>query len=163
VLKPRLEGTADTDPEAIKKNLQLLDAAFALYEKGQRPDLAVVLRLMQGKYLEKVGRSEDALKHYETCSEKYADQHYGVTDLFDSALKLMAGPDKDVARFKYLDQMANLVPEYPTEFNRQNHYINPVYSHVVVAYANALIAAGKTAEAAQWAAKIGAKLKSSGG
>lgn len=154
VLKPRLEGSADTDPETIKKNLKLLDAAFALYEKDQRPDLAVTLRVMQGKYLEKVGRSEDALKLYVNCGEKYADQHYGVIELFDSAMKLLAIPAKDALRMKYLDLMAHKVPQFTSDFNRKYNLPNSVYTHVVEGYVAALKSAGKTAEADQWADKI---------
>ena len=159
VLKPRLEGSADTDPETISKNLHLLDAAFGLYEKAKRPDLATVLRVMQGQYLEKVGRGEDALKLYVTNSEKYADQHYGVVELFDSAMKLLAVPAKDELRMKYLDLMAHKVPQYTSDFNRKYNLPNSIYTHVVEAYVAALKTAGKTAEAEQWAGKLDVKSK----
>ena len=151
VLQPRFAAGPQTPPKEIAKNLNLLESAFQIYEKCQRPDLAVKLRGLQGAYLEAVGRKDKALKLYVLASERYVADHYGFVDLFDRALALM---DDVPMRLKYLQMVAERVPEYQSNFNRQTGDRNPVFVHVVKAYAEALRAAGNEAEAARWEGRI---------
>jgi len=151
VLQPRFAAGPQTPQEEITKNLNLLESAFQIYEKCWRPDLSVKLRGLQGAYLEAVGQKDKALKLYVLASERYVAHHYGFVDLFDRALALM---DDRLMRLKYLQMVAEKVPEYQSDFNRQTGDQNPVFVHVVKAYAKALRAAGNEAEAAQWEGRI---------
>jgi acetyl esterase/lipase len=62
--------------------------------------------------------------------------------------------DDRLMRLKYLQMVAEKVPEYQSDFNRQTGDRNPVFVHVVKAYAEALRAAGNPAEAARWEGRI---------
>jgi len=151
VLQPRFAAGPQTPQKEITRNLNLLERAFQIYEQGQRPDLAVKLRGLQGAYLEAVGQKDKALKLYVLASERYVADHYGFVDLFDRALALM---DDVPMRLKYLQMVAERVPEYQSKFNRQAGQRNPVFVHVVKAYAEALRAAGNPSEAARWESRI---------
>ena len=151
VLQPRFAAGPQTPQKEITRNLNLLERAFQIYEQGQRPDLAVKLRGLQGAYLEAVGQKDKALKLYVLASERYVADHYGFVDLFDRALALM---DDVPMRLKYLQMVAERVPEYQSKFNRQAGQRNPVFVHVVKAYAKALRAAGNPSEAARWESRI---------
>jgi hypothetical protein len=153
ILSPRLKTS--TPPAAeVTANLQLLDRAFQVYDAAKRPDLAVKLRGLQGKYLEAVGRREDALKLYATVSEKYAGLHYGFLDLFDRAVKIMQEDKRQDMLMKYLAAMLAAVPEYQEDFNRKNNLQNTAWLHVIRSYAQVLRDAGKTAEAKALEARI---------
>ncbi|MCX5677468.1 MAG: hypothetical protein NTX87_21005, partial [Planctomycetota bacterium] len=157
ILQPRMKpGTKPPDAE-VAKNLQLLEKAFAMYEAAKRPDLAVRLRAFQGQYTEAVGRRDDALKGYVLCSEKYADQHYGFVVLFDRAVKIMQEDNKQDLMLKYMAMMTAKVPEHPSSFQQKFDLKNPAWTHVVKAYASALRAAGRSAEADGWEAKLAKK------
>ena len=151
VLQPRFAAGPQTPPKEIAKNLNLLESAFQIYEKCQRPDLAVKLRGLQGAYLEAVGQKDKALKLYVLASERYVADHYGFVDLFDRALALM---DDRQMRLKYLALVAAKAPEYQSDFNRQAGQQNPVFVHVVKAYVAALRDAGNNAEAVRWEVRI---------
>ena len=151
VLQPRFAAGPQTPQKEIIRNLNLLERAFQIYEQCQRPDLAAKLRGLQGAYLEAVGQKDKALKLYVLASERYVADHYGFVDLFDRALALM---DDVPMRLKYLQMVAEKVPEYQSDFNRQAGQRNPVFVHVVKAYAGALRAAGNPSEAARWEGRM---------
>jgi len=151
VLQPRFAAGPQTPQKEITRNLNLLERAFQIYEQCQRPDLAVKLRGLQGAYLEAVGQKDKALKLYVLASERYVADHYGFVDLFDRALALM---DDVPMRLKYLQMVAERVPEYQSDFNRQAGQQNPVFVHVIKAYVKALRAAENPSEAARWEGRI---------
>lgn len=154
ILRPRLsraEGAKDSD---VKKNVGLLGKAFSLYNKAQRPDLAVKLRLLQGQYLEAAGHKDKALKLYIAASQQYVVAHFGFIPLFDRALSMLAGPANAKRRLKYLTFMANTVPKYQSNFNQKAQSVNPAYTHVVKAYVGSLKESGKNADAEKWAATL---------
>jgi hypothetical protein len=154
ILEPRMKRGAKPPDAEVAKNLQLLEKAFAMYEAAKRPDLAVRLRGFQGQYLEAVGRRDDALKGYVLASEKYANQHYGFVALFDRAVKIMQEDKKQDMMLKYVAMMAARVPEYQDDFNRKYDLKNSAWVHVAKAYVGALRAAGRTAEADAWEARL---------
>ena len=151
ILSPRLTAGEGTPAAEVTRNLSILEKAFQIYEKAKRPDLAVMLRRFQGEYLEAVGRKDAALRLYVVASEQYAAEHYGFLDLFDRAMALMTD---EAMRLKYLAIMAEKVPEYGGDFNRQFKQRNAAFTHVVRAYVEALQAGGKSAEAAKWEARL---------
>jgi len=151
VLQPRFAAGPQTPQKEITRNLNLLEGAFQIYEKCQRPDLAVKLRGLPGAYLDAVGQKDKALKLYVLASERYVADYYGFVDLFDRALALM---DDVPMRLKYLQMVAERVPEYQSDFNRRAMQQNPVFVHVVKTYAEALHAAGNEAEALRWEVRI---------
>jgi hypothetical protein len=154
ILQPRLKSATQPSDAEITRNLQLLDRAFWVYESANRPDLAVRLRALQGQYLEAVGRREDALKLYAAASEQYATEHYGFLTLYERAVALMREDRKQDMMLKYMGIMAARVPEYQSDFNRKYDLKNPAWCVVVKAYAEALRAAGQSAEAQTWEAKL---------
>jgi hypothetical protein len=154
ILKPRLSPAEAVKSPEVKKNVGLLDKAFSLYNKAQRPDLAVKLRLLQGRYLEATGHKDKALKLYIVASQQYVAAHFGFIPLFDRALTMLDGPASAKRRLKYLDFMANTVPKYQSNFNRQARSVNPAYTHVVKAYVGSLKESGKDADAEKWAATL---------
>jgi len=154
ILAPRFGADAKPRPEEVSKNLRILDQAFLLYEKSKRPDLAVKLRCLQGQYLEAVGRRSDALKLYVMASEKYVTEHFGFVDLFDRAVSIMQQDKQQDMMLKYMKAVANLVPEYPSQFQQQFKLPSDTFVHVVEAYAKALREAGRTAEAAGQEARL---------
>lgn len=153
VLAPMLEAGEESELREVKRNAALLDKAYAMYCRAERPDLAVKLRLLQTRYLEATGHADKALKLAVDASQEYAKQHFGFIDLFDRALALMEGDEHDALRFKFLGYMSATVPMYQSDTDRKSGDISPVYVHVVQAYAAALEAAGKSGEAAMWRAK----------
>ncbi|MCX5674747.1 MAG: hypothetical protein NTX87_07040 [Planctomycetota bacterium] len=154
ILQPRLKPATQPADAEIARNLQLLDRAFGVYESAKRPDLAVRLRALQGQYLEAVGRRDDALKLYAMASEKYAADHYGFLMLYDRAVAIMKEDRKPDMLLKYMGIMAARVPEYQADFNRKYDLKNPAWCVVVKTYADTLRAAGKSAEAQNWEAKL---------
>ena len=154
ILQPRMKpDTKPTDAE-VSKNMQLLEKAFAMYEAAQRPDLAVRLRGFQGRYLEAVGRRDDALRGYVLASEKYASEHYGFVALFDRAVKIMQEDKKQDMLLKYTGMMAATVPEYQDDFNRKHDLKNGAWSHVVKAYVDVLRTAGRASDVNIWEARL---------
>jgi len=151
VLQPRFAAGAQTPQSEIAKNLGLLERAFQIYQRCQRPDLAVKLRGFQGAYLEAVGQKDKALKLYVLASEQYVADHYGCVGLFNRALALMTAPPM---RLKYIQMVAGRVPEYQSDFAREAKLQNPVFVHVVKAYVAALREAGKESEATRWEVRI---------
>jgi hypothetical protein len=151
ILSPRLKAGQAAPAAEVGRNLAILERAFVIYEKARRPDLAVMLRRFQGEYLEAVGRKDAALKLYALASEQYAAEHYGFLDLFERAVALMTD---DSMRLKYLAIMAEKVPEFGGDFNRQFRQKNPAFVQVVRAYVEALQSAGKSSEAAKWDARL---------
>ena len=154
ILEPRLKPSGKPTEKDIAGNLRLLDSAFALYVRSDRPDLAVGLRYLQGRYLEACGRREQAMKLYVVTSEKFATDHFGFVPLYDRACVLMKEDGKTELMLKYMSVVAEKVPKFQSDFNRRNNLINPTYEHVVLAYAGALRQAGKTTEADAWAARV---------
>ena len=154
ILQPRMKPDSKPPDAEVARNLQLLEKAFAVYEAAKRPDLAVRLRAFQGQYTEAVGRRDDALRGYVLCSEKYANQHYGFVVLFDRAVKIMQEDKKQDMMLKYMAMMAAKVPEYQEDFNRKYDLKNAAWVHVVKAYVEALRAAGRTADADTWQARL---------
>jgi hypothetical protein len=157
ILKPRLTATEKATDAEVKANLALLERAFALYDKAQRPDLAVGLRMFQGQYLEAVGQKSKALMLYMTASQQYAKEHYGFIPLFERAVILLQEPENAKMRLKYLDYMATNVPEYKSDFNTQVKDVNPAYEVVTKVYVDALKATGDPKDAKK-AADLEAKL-----
>jgi len=147
IFEPRIAEAAEAEPKGVTKNLDILGKAFDLYAKAERPDLAVKLRRLQGKYLEAAGRREDALKLYVTASERYLAKHYGFIELFDEACRLMSASGRGDTMLRYMARVAASVPAFRTQQAREFHEVNPSYKYVVEAYAEALRAAGRTAEA----------------
>lgn len=147
ILAPRLKPQTKSSEAQVARNLQVLENAFMLYEGSKRPDLAVKLKCLQGRYLEAAGRREDALKLYVLASERYVAEHYGFVALFDRAVRIMRQGGRQDVMLKYMGIVADKVPEYASDFNRRHRLVNPTFVHVVKAYATALRAAGETAEA----------------
>lgn len=156
VLAPRLETEAETKPDEdeIDRNLLVLKRAFQLYEKVERPDLAVKLCLLQGSYLEAAGRRKQALKLYVTASEKYAKLHYGFRDIFDRVLVMLAADRNVKRRLAFCAMMVKKVPRQRGNFDKKLKRLNPSYVYVVRAYVRALYAAGNDRAAQQWERKI---------
>jgi len=144
----KVEGEVD-DKEAIR-NLRILENTFRVYDKAKRPDLAVKLRCLQGRYLEAIGREDSARKLYVAASRKYATEHYGIIELFNRSLAMMAGEEFAEKRMAYLKSMANAVPKFKSRFNEEFNLVNPVYTHVVKSYVAALREAGRADEADEW-------------
>ncbi|MCX5683740.1 MAG: hypothetical protein NT049_08650, partial [Planctomycetota bacterium] len=154
ILEPRLKPAAKPPEAEITRNLQLLDRAFAVYDAAKRPDLAVLLKALQGQYLEAVDRRDEALKLYVAASEKYATEHYGFVVLYERAVKILQEDKKQDLLLKYMGQMAGRVPEYQADFNRKYDLKNPAWVLVLKTYAGALRAAGRAGEADSWEAKL---------
>jgi hypothetical protein len=150
LMAPRLKAGGEAKESVVASNLRLLQATLNLYSRCGRPDLAVKLLALNGKYLEAVGRQPAALKMYMTCAEKYAPQHYSFAELFDSAVRLLEGEANKAARLQFLRTMAEKVPKYQSDFHRQYDLINPSYVHVITAYASELRANGRKDEAEKW-------------
>lgn len=159
ILEPRLKPSEKPKEKEVTDNLRLLDGAFGLYVRSERPDLAVRLRYLQGQYLEACDRREQAMKLYVMASEKFATEHFGFVPLYDRACVIMKEDGKKDLMFKYMQMVAEKVPEFQGDFNRRNNLVNPTYKHVVLKYAAALREAGRTAEAETWAARVPAKPK----
>ena len=154
ILSPRLAAEGEPDKEEVDRNLLVLSRAFRLYEKDERPDLAVKLCVLQGEYLEAVKRQKAALRLYVTASETYATQHFGFRELFDRAL-LMLSDDKALRqRLAFCEMMVKKVPRQRGSFDKKLNQLNPSYVYVVRAYARALYAAGRDRQAQQWEEKI---------
>jgi len=151
ILTPRFKAGQEARRAEIQKNLGILEKAFQIYARCQRPDLAVMLRGLQGRYLEAVGDTEKALQLYVLASEQYAQEHYGFLALFDRALQLMQDKEK---KMKYIRIMVEKVPEYPSSFQKEFKIKNEAFVHVVQAYIQALKDAGKTDEASKWEARL---------
>ncbi len=154
ILEPRLKPDKKPAEREITANLRLLDGAHGMYVRAQRPDLAVNLRYLQGQYLEANGRKERAVKLYVLASEKYAGEHFGFVHLYDRAVQLMQEGGKTDLMFKYMNMVAEKVPEFQSDFNRKHKLVNPTYKHVVKKYAEALTAAGRAGEAQTWSARL---------
>ncbi|HUU93911.1 MAG TPA: hypothetical protein VM238_22180 [Phycisphaerae bacterium] len=154
ILEPRLKPSEKPKEKEIAENLRLLDGAFALYAKCERPDLAVRLRYLQGRYLEGNDRREQAMKLYVMASEKFAGEHFGFVPLYDRACTIMKEDRKTDLLLKYMKAVAEKVPEYQSSFNRENKMLNPTYRHVVKKYAEVLTAAGRGPEAGAWLSRI---------
>jgi len=147
ILEPRMAEADQADRREVANNLRILGKAFEVYAKANRPDLAVRLRCLQGEYLEAAGRKDQALKAYVTESERYLTEHFGFLDLFNRACRLMKESGQERMMLKYMGQVVGRVPPYKAAENREFREVNPTYSYVVKAYAGALGAAGRTAEA----------------
>lgn len=154
ILKPRLASTEKVAETEVKGNVILLDKAFALYEKAGRPDLSVALRMLQGQYLEATGYKDKAMQLYMTASQQYVKAHFGFLPLFERSLVLLAGPENQKLRLKYLDYMAANVPEYQGGANSPTREVNPAYVAVVKACVAALRETGDEKKAAEWEAKL---------
>jgi len=150
IMSVRLDIKDPPPNKEIAGNLRILENTFRVYDKAKRPDLAVKLRCLQGRYLEAVGRKDTARKLYIRESQKYAGEHYGVIELFDRALALLSGEDFEEERMSYLGTMANKVPKFQDKFNKDYGLVNRAYAHVVKAYVAALRAAGREDEASEW-------------
>ncbi|MBE3135419.1 MAG: hypothetical protein IMZ55_18285 [Acidobacteria bacterium] len=159
ILEPRLKPSEKPAQKEIAGNLRLLDSAFALYLRSDRPDLAVGLRYLQGQYLEACGRREQAMKLYVMTSEKFATDHFGFVPLYDRACVLMKEDGKTDLMLKYMGVVAEKVPKFQSAFNRRNNLINPTFEYVVRAYVGALRQAGKKTDADAWAARAPEKPK----
>jgi len=131
ILGPRLKAEAAVPDPVVSGNMNVLEKAFQLYEKAQRPDLGAKLCSVKGKYLEDLGRKDDALLFYMRTSEAYASEHYGFVALFKRALALLEGPENQSKRLKYIDIIAAKVPEYQTAWNRRYHERNPSFVYVL--------------------------------
>jgi hypothetical protein len=147
ILEPRLAVAEDAEARDVSKNLRILETAFEVYAKAERPDLAVKLRCLQGKYLEAAGRKDDALKMYVTASEQYLEEHFGFLDLFGGACRLMKDSGQERLMLKYMGRVVGRVPSFKSDRNRTFGEVNPTYEAVVKMYAKALRAAGRGAEA----------------
>lgn len=154
ILSPRLKVEAKPPDTEIARNLHILENAFQLYETGERPDLAVKLRMFQGRYLEAVGRREDALKLYVMASEKYVRDHFGFVALFDRAVQIMEEDKRKEMRRKYVQIVAENVPEYQSDFNRRFDLKNPVFVHVAKAYVGVLRGEKDDLEAERWEERL---------
>lgn len=152
VIKPRLTPAEKVEEREIKLNLTMLEKAFGFYERAKRPDLAVKLRLLQGKYLEAVGDDDKALKLYVAASQHYCDKHFGFAPLFDRAIEKMSDKSQQALKLRYLAMMAGAVPEQIGSGRMKRD--NPAFTHVVIQYIEALKAAGKEAEARAWQSRI---------
>jgi len=154
ILEPRLKPSEKPKQREIAENLRLLDGAFALYVKCERPDLAVKLRYLQGRYLEGNDRREQAMKLYVMASEKFATEHFGFVPLYNRACAIMKEDRKTDLMLKYMKMVAEKVPEYQSSFNQEQTDLNPTYRHVVKKYAQALTAARRGPEAKAWLSRI---------
>ncbi|HUU11600.1 MAG TPA: hypothetical protein VM431_13820 [Phycisphaerae bacterium] len=159
ILEPRLKPSEKPKDKEITDNLRLLDGAFGLYVRAERPDLAVRLRYLQGQYLEACDRREQAMKLYVMASEKFATEHFGFVPLYDRACVIMKEDGKTDLMLKYMKMVAEKVPEFQADFTRRNNLVNPTYKHVILKYAAALREAGKKAEAETWADRLQTKPK----
>jgi len=154
ILEPRFSPDKKPTEREITANLRILDGAHGLYVRAQRPDLAVNLRYLQGRYLEANGRREQAVKLYVMASEKYATEHFGFVRLYDQAIRLLKEDGKTALMLKYMNMVAEKVPRFQSTFNERFNLTNPTYKHVVSKYAEALTAAGRAAEAEKWSARL---------
>lgn len=154
ILAPRLASSEEVPDAEVKANIGLLDKAFLLYEKAGRPDLAVKLRVLQGRYLEATANQDKALKLYVAASQQYVRAHFGFLELFDRALAMMQGEGQGKMRLRYLDYMANNVPQYRSDMDRDSGDVNPAFSRVAKAYADELKRIGKSDEAEKWESKL---------
>ncbi|MBN2584169.1 MAG: hypothetical protein JXL80_13990 [Planctomycetes bacterium] len=154
IFEPRIAAAGEAATEDAKRDLAILDRAFAFYETAGRPDLAARLRFMQGRYAEALGRDKAALDLYIANSQKYVKVHYGLLDLFNRAMAMMADEKFAKARLKYLDFMARNVPRYPTAFNRQFEIPSSSYRQILNAYIAELRNLGSNQEADTWQAKL---------
>jgi hypothetical protein len=157
ILQPRMKPETKPPDAEVTKNLQLLENAFAMYEAAKRPDLAIRLRGFQGRYLEAVGRRDDALSVYARASERYASEHYGFVVLFDRAVKIMQEDNKQDMMLEYMAVMATKIPKYHDDFNRKHDLKNGEWVRIVKAYVAVLRTAGRSAEADGWEAKLAKK------
>ena len=156
VLQPRLE-TKDTEKDDIDRNLRILNRAYEVYEAAKRPDLAINLCLLKGSYLEKVDRRDVALKLYVSASQMYADQHYGVRDLFDRALVMLDGNENVRKRLAFCESVIKKIPRQRGPEDKKTGELNPSYVYVARAYIRTLQDAGQNALAADWEAKLKTK------
>jgi hypothetical protein len=157
ILEPRLNPADKPRPRDVQENLAILEKAFTLYEKCERPDLSVRLRLLQGQYLEAAGRREDALKLLVKASEAYVTAHFGFTILFDAACRMMDEDKKTDMKLKYMKMVADKVPQYQSAENEKFGEVNPTYKFCIKAYAVALRSAGRGTEADAQEARLDKK------
>jgi hypothetical protein len=154
ILTPRLKPATKPADLEVTRNLQVLEKVFLVYEAAKRPDLSVRLRALQGQYLEGVGRRDDALKLLVLSSERYATEHFGFVTLFDRAVKMMQEDKKQDLLLKYMEAVAQKVPQYQSASNAKFNETNPVFTHVIKAYVEVLRAAGKNADALKWEVRL---------
>lgn len=159
IMAQRLQATEDPDEKEVERNLRIMGRAFKFYNQTKRPDLAVALVLMQGSYLESLGRRKDALKLYAMASESYAKEHYGFQDAFDRVLQMLDGPRNLKKRLVFCAVMVEKVPRQRGWFDKKLKRLNPSYIYVVRAYIRTLQAAGNERLAQKWTAKIERKEK----
>ena len=154
IFESRIAEAAEAKRNEAKRNLNILERAFKFYEKAFRPDLAAQLRFLQGRYVEGLGRDNDALAIYVTSSQHYVKLHYGLMPLFERAMKLMADSKYDKARLKYLEYMAKNVPRYATGFNEQYEIPSRSFKAILQAYIDELRRRGMNQKADFWQERL---------
>ncbi len=149
MLSPALKDAKSEDRNTVNARMRTIENCFRLYRSRKRPDLSVALRCLQGRYLEALGRPDDARDLYMKNAEEYADEHYGFLEPFESALRLMKDTDPR-KKAKFLKDVARKAPKYASSFNKRFNLVNPAYRTVVTALIKALRDAGRDGEANHW-------------